>query len=260
MKASRAETFLTKEFAQLAGVTVRTLHYYDQEGLLKPSILTEAGHRRYKREDLLRLQQILTLKYLGFSLAEIKDILANPSYEVRRSLEIQKTAIDRQIGQLQQVSQSLEQAIKMLSASPEEEMGWQNILEIVQYMSEGLRWNWVRDYYTSEQLETLQKRSQDITFQQLKGWQREWEDLISAFKAHRHDPLDSPAVQELASKMAVLINTFTQGDPGIERSLRNAYTDFSKKPEAAAFFDPDLHGFMNQALILYKKQKGEIVE
>lgn len=255
MKVTRAETFLTKEFAQLAGVTVRTLHFYDQEGLLKPSILTEAGHRRYKRGDLLRLQQILTLKYLGFSLAEIKDILANPAYEVRKSLEIQKAAIDRQIGQLQQVSQSLTQAIKALSASPKEEMGLETILEIVQYMSEGQRWNWVRDYYTPEQLQTLEKRSQDITFQQLKGWQHEWEELINAFKAHREEPLDSPEVQALAAKMAGLVDTFTQGDPEMERSLRNAYTGFSQKPEAAAFFDPDLHGFMSQALIIYRNQK-----
>jgi len=102
------ETYYVREFANLAGVTVRTLQYYDKEGLLKPSLYTEAKHRLYRREDLLRLQQILTLKYMGFSLEEIRSLLHNPTYEVRASLEIQKEAIDQRISELQKVSAALE--------------------------------------------------------------------------------------------------------------------------------------------------------
>lgn len=58
--------YMVREFAKLAGVTVRTLHFYDREGLLKPSQYTGKNHRLYQQKDLLRLQQILTLKYLGF--------------------------------------------------------------------------------------------------------------------------------------------------------------------------------------------------
>src|SRR5579871_1526984 len=65
----------TGEFAQVADVTERTLRYYDKVGLLSPSGYTEAGYRLYTHEDLLRLQQILALKFLGFSLAEIKAYL-----------------------------------------------------------------------------------------------------------------------------------------------------------------------------------------
>ena len=66
------DIYRVAEFAKLAGVTVRTLQYYDRIDLLKPSDSTEGGHRLYQRSDLLRLQQILTLKWMGFKLDQIK--------------------------------------------------------------------------------------------------------------------------------------------------------------------------------------------
>jgi len=69
------------EFARLAGVTVRTLHHYDRIGLLKPSGHTDAGYRLYRKHDLIRLQQIITLKFIGFSLNHIKNLLNNNSFD-----------------------------------------------------------------------------------------------------------------------------------------------------------------------------------
>ena len=61
------------ELASLTGLTVRTLHHYDEINLLKPCEYTDSGHRLYGEEDIIRLQQILSLRQLGFSLEEIKD-------------------------------------------------------------------------------------------------------------------------------------------------------------------------------------------
>src|SRR5437879_13272443 len=69
--------YTTSQFAQKAAVTARTLRFYDKVGLLSPSEYTEAGHRLYSDEDLWSLQQILALKFLGFSLDEIKVCLQN---------------------------------------------------------------------------------------------------------------------------------------------------------------------------------------
>ena len=79
------------EFAKLSGVTVRTLQYYDRIELLKPSNTTEGGHRLYRRHDLLRLQQILTLKWMGFKLDQIKDLLDSPRYDLRTALHMPKS-------------------------------------------------------------------------------------------------------------------------------------------------------------------------
>lgn len=67
--------YTTGEFAKKAGVSVRTIRYYDKQGMLKPSHVSQSGYRLYTDGDFARLQKILTLKYLGFSLEEIRRFL-----------------------------------------------------------------------------------------------------------------------------------------------------------------------------------------
>ena len=78
------------EVAKLSGVTVRTLHYYDEIGLLKPNKITEAGYRVYSNEDLETLQQILFFRELDFQLNEIKEIMMNPNYDKNKALNKHK--------------------------------------------------------------------------------------------------------------------------------------------------------------------------
>lgn len=74
------------EVAKLTGITVRTLHYYDEIGLLKPSKVNESGYRIYDNSDLEELQQILFFRELEFSLNEIKEIITNPKYDKKEAL------------------------------------------------------------------------------------------------------------------------------------------------------------------------------
>jgi DNA-binding transcriptional MerR regulator len=85
--------YSVKQLANLAGVSVRTLHLYDQKGLLKPSVRTEAGYRMYGEKELLRLQQILFYKELDFSLEAIKNLLKKPDFDLLQALEHHKTAL-----------------------------------------------------------------------------------------------------------------------------------------------------------------------
>ena len=75
------------EVAKLTGVTVRTLHYYDEIGLLKPSKVTEAGYRLYSNADLEILQQILFFRELDFSLSDIREIMLKPTYSRETALQ-----------------------------------------------------------------------------------------------------------------------------------------------------------------------------
>lgn len=215
---SDSDTFLVREFAKLAGVTVRTLQFYDREGLLKPSAYTEAGYRVYRRADLLRLQQILTLKYLGFGLDEIRALMDSPSYDVRMSLGIQKTAIDQRIAQLQKVSGALDQALSMFQRVEPTELAWPLVTEIIHLLLEAQKWQWVADYYTPEQQAKLAARSQSYMPQQIVEWQRMWNDLYAGFQrlVDQNRPPDDPDAQRLAAQMHTMLNQFTQGDPGIE--------------------------------------------
>ncbi|OBR34444.1 Mercuric resistance operon regulatory protein [Bacillus velezensis] len=79
-----------KEVADLIGVSIRTLHHYDQIGLLTPQETTDSGYRLYSEENLEQLQQILFFKELDFSLKEIKEIINSPSFNRREALLLQK--------------------------------------------------------------------------------------------------------------------------------------------------------------------------
>jgi DNA-binding transcriptional MerR regulator len=72
------------ELAKRTGVSIRTLHHYDEIGLLSPSHRTESGHRLYGREEVVRLQQVLSLRQSGFSLEQIREMLASRRTDARR--------------------------------------------------------------------------------------------------------------------------------------------------------------------------------
>jgi DNA-binding transcriptional MerR regulator len=82
--------YSTNKIARLAGVTLRTLMYYDKIGLLTPSARTDAGYRLYSDEDMERLQQILFFRELDFPLAKIGEILNNPAFDRKKALRMHK--------------------------------------------------------------------------------------------------------------------------------------------------------------------------
>ena len=87
-----------KEVADLVGISVRTLHHYDEIGLLTPKETTEAGYRLYSNENLEMLQQILFFRELGFPLKKIKEIINSPSFNRHEALELhRKMLIEKRI-------------------------------------------------------------------------------------------------------------------------------------------------------------------
>ncbi|MBD7908138.1 MerR family transcriptional regulator [Sporosarcina gallistercoris] len=101
-----------KEVAALSGVSVRTLHHYDEIGLLKPAVTTEAGYRIYSDGNLSELQQILYYRAIGFSLKQIKEILRNPSFNRLEALESQRQMLHRKRTQLDDMIKTIERTIK----------------------------------------------------------------------------------------------------------------------------------------------------
>jgi DNA-binding transcriptional MerR regulator len=88
-----ARTYRVKDVARLARVTVRTLHHYDEIGLLRPSSRTESGYRLYGEDDLHRLHQILLWRELGFPLEEVRRILDDPHFDRKKALLEQRTEL-----------------------------------------------------------------------------------------------------------------------------------------------------------------------
>lgn len=98
-----------KEIADKAGVTVRTLRYYDKIGLLKPSYKNELNYRFYTDRDLVELQQIISLKFLGFSINEIEEIKSAKSEEQIETLKKKKRLLEQKIKHLNFINDALEE-------------------------------------------------------------------------------------------------------------------------------------------------------
>src|SRR5262245_35417797 len=99
------------QFAALTGVSVRTMHHYDRIGLLSPTQRSEAAYRLYAPEDLLALQQSLTLRYLGFELRQIRELLRRPDFDLLASLQAQRRALRGRIAEIEQIESSIDRLV-----------------------------------------------------------------------------------------------------------------------------------------------------
>src|SRR5262245_49278277 len=110
----RFEALKVGELARRTGLTVRTLHHYDEIGLLKPSLHTEAGHRLYTAGDVARLQQVLSLRQLGFSLEEVRDCLSRPDFSPLKVIGLHVARLREQIALGRQLCERLEALAALL--------------------------------------------------------------------------------------------------------------------------------------------------
>lgn len=119
------------QFARMAHISVRTVRYYDKQNILKPSYVNESGARFYSDRDFVRLQQIMLLKYLGFSLEDIRELLIEDmdSHFLRNSLELQRKLIQDKIEQLQMVEKAIADTSEEIRRS--ENVNWVHMLDLI---------------------------------------------------------------------------------------------------------------------------------
>ena len=104
---------LIKEFADFTGVSVRTLHYYNEIGLLNPAIVDEqTGYRFYDEKSVLRMQEILFYRELDFSLKSILEILSSPNYDKQKALKEQKNLLTLKKERLERLIAAVDDAVK----------------------------------------------------------------------------------------------------------------------------------------------------
>lgn len=101
-----------KEVAELVGISVRTLHHYDEIGLLSPDQISESGYRLYSDENLEMLQQIIFFKELGFPLKKIKEIINSPSFNREEALELHRKMLVEKQSRLEKMIQTVEKTIQ----------------------------------------------------------------------------------------------------------------------------------------------------
>jgi DNA-binding transcriptional MerR regulator len=233
------------EFAAVAGVTVRTLHHYDRAGLLRPSARTGAGYRLYGEREFARLQQILTLKFIGLPLEEIGRLLGRRSLDLKETLRLQREALSEKRRQLDMALRAVEEAERVAVGGGEPD--WETFRKIVEVITMQHDTEWMKKYYTEEQLADLARRG---TPEVLERGQRAWQELISEVQAAVAEGLDpaSERAQGLAARWEGLVEEFTGGDPGIRENLRRLYADQANWPSTFSKpYPDDVGAFLSKA-------------
>lgn len=217
-----------QEFAQQTGVTVRTLHHYDRLGLLQPQ-RTESGYRVYTERELVRLQRITVLKFIGCSLQEIKGLVNRDPDDLRTTLDLQQEALERRRKILDGALKAVAKARTVLSKSGNAD--WQSLKQIVETIEMEQNMEWTKQYYSPEALNELEQRraeNPNLVDQGQKDWAVLLADCEQAVK-DKLDPKSEPA-QQLAKRWIDLVNAFTQGNSQIAQGLNKLYADQQNWP------------------------------
>ncbi|HEV3164729.1 MAG TPA: MerR family transcriptional regulator [Isosphaeraceae bacterium] len=209
------------ELARATGVSVRALHYYEEVGLLIPSHRTEAGYRLYGEADIARLQQIKSLRQLGFSLEEVSACLREPEFSALRVVEQHLARLREQLVLQQDLCRRLERIAAHLRLA--EKVSAEELLQTIEGIS------MIEKYYTPEQLAEIKERGKQMGEEQIRQSEAEWQQIIDQIRAHMQMGTDSSSeeVQKLGRRCSELLREFTGGNPEIQKSLNAMWSQES---------------------------------
>lgn len=248
--------YQASEFAELTGVTVRALHHYDRLGLLRPSGRTRAGYRLYSARDVARLEQVVALKFIGFSLKEIKTILDREALDLPAMLRMQRAIITRKRHHLDSAIAAIERAEQRLGERGEADL--ETFKQIIEVMNMENSTDWMMQYYSEEARQKIAERGKDWTPEKQAKASADWAALFADIKAAIADGTDPASARagQLAARWDELIYGFTGGDPEIAAGLRRLYADQANWPGAFEKpFNDEHAAFVNQARA--HRQKGD---
>lgn len=238
-----------KEVAKQTKITVRTLRYYDQIGLLRASSKTEGGHRLYTEEDLKKLQQILFLKGMGYELKDIEDMLSDPKWDWSISLKSQLVYIIEEQERLKSIESSLREVINGIAVE-----GGDNHLAIQKLIR--LSTN------NKTRLQTFKESM--FNDKELELWTRlpkmsgedpdslEWIALIGQLKRHINDEPSSSKVQNIIRRMLEKqMEDFKDGDEFLNKLWDIRKSSVQSEEVGLYPIEKEVLDFMERAYEIY---------
>ncbi|KJS54518.1 MerR family transcriptional regulator [Streptomyces rubellomurinus subsp. indigoferus] len=218
------QTWKVGPLAEASGLTVRTLHHWDQIGLLSPSRRTAAGHREYTEQDVIRLYQVLALRRLGLGLESIATCLEVGVDPVRLVSE-HLAGVEASIASLEALRQRLAHIHGELASDRAPDVS--ALIGALQSMgSAGPQGQEaLRRHLDSDQLRTLRDRAAGLGPAAHYLLEVEWPELYRRAEALRLAGVDpaAPRVRKLVARMDELSSLFTGGDGGVSTAVRSAW-------------------------------------
>jgi DNA-binding transcriptional MerR regulator len=254
IKEMDVTTYTVARLAEMAGITVRTLHHYDELGLLRPTARTAAGYRLYGEHDLLRLQQILFFRELDFPLEQIKTIVDDPGFDQVHALQKHREMLQLERERLSRLLSTIDKTIASLT---EENMGitdeelWEGFSQeqIERYRRES------REAYGAEVVEESERRARGMSKAQWQSVKDEGDAVTRGLAALADRPVDDPDVQALIARHYKWVSTFWTPNAEAYQGLGQLYTE---NPEFRANYDKyrtGLADFMREAMTYYAEHE-----
>jgi MerR family transcriptional regulator, thiopeptide resistance regulator len=230
------------DLAERTGLTVRALHHYDQKGLVTPSKSSDSGHRLYTEADIAKLQQVISLKQMGFALEEIKTLMESDEYDPKEVLRVQLERLNETIQRQEQLYDRLKQIHTMLSKR--QHVTTEQFMKTIEVMNMD-----TSKYFSEEQLEKLKRQGESLGPEKIREVENEWPQLIASVREamEKGTPVDAPEVAKLAKRWKELMNLFSGGDGAI---LKAAERMHAENPNNALQngMDAQLYQYISQAI------------
>lgn len=240
-----------KEFSKLTGVTVRTLQYYDDEGILKPHHKSYAGYRSYSEHELLCLQKINVLKYIGYHLKQIKDILITEDFDWQKSFALQAKILQENITKMQNAVTLINDSLTNNFA--EQNINWQVVAKILEVlkMDNVIYQNWVKRNFSNDEIALFAEV--DPVLKQ-KSNDEIWSSLFAEAKALMHLEPSHSDVQKLAQKFMESADSQYTEHTELRNKMWNLMLSGDIPSELIPGYEQEIVIFMNKAIgKLYNK-------
>lgn len=239
-----------KAVAELAGVSIRTLHHYDEIGLLRPAAVSPAGYRLYSEADLERLQQVLFFRELDFSLQEIRAMLDSPSFDRREALAAHRQSLVEKQRRLERLIQSVDRTLDAMErgTSVNEKEMFDGFDEAkIQELREEASARWGKDVVDESYRRVAHYTKED--WAKIRAAGKLWLESFSLLMDR--NPADAEVQRRIGEHYQAIHDNFYTPTPEVYRGLGDLYVS---DPRFTVNYDtvrPGLAAFMRAAMHVY---------
>ena len=245
--------YTVKQLAKLAGVSSRTLHYYDQIGLFKPSWLGGNGYRHYEEEALLTLQQILFYRELDLSLEEIKVVVGQRDFDVLEALRSHRKALEGRVERLKRLLQTVDNTINQLKGK-----GSMNTKGLFEGFSDAEQEKYAREaeqLYDPEIMKASNRKWKEYEPKKKEKIISEGKAIYIELAGVMPKGTGSAEVQSLIARWHKHMQYFWNPTDEQLLGLADLYNDDPRFKANYDKVDPKLAGFMREAVKVYVKKR-----
>lgn len=237
-------TMKVKEVADLVGISVRTLHHYDEIGLLTPEETTESGYRLYSNDNLETLQQILFFKELGFPLKKIKEIINDPSFNREEALVLHRKMLLEKRFRLDKVIATIDKTIQHTRG--EIQMTNKEKFEGFDFSQNPYEQE-ARERWGNEAVDKANKTAANMTREK----QEEYNAIYRKLAALRNDSPESEQAQKAIKEWYDYLQNFGQYSLDAFKGLGQMYVDDERFTKNIDQFGEGLAKFMRDVMAVY---------